>query len=246
MIHVKNLNFHYDNRHVLKDINTEFHGHQVYTLIGPSGSGKSTFLRVFNRMDALHARQKAEGEVLINDWNILAPKTPLQALRAKVGMVFQKPTPFALSIFDNIAFALNLHQKLSKPDLKIAVEKLLRAVGLFDEVKNNLKRSAFALSGGQQQRLCLARTLATEPQILLLDEPTSSLDPASTAKIESLISELKKDYLILLVTHNLSQAKRLGDYTLFMKEGCIIEMNRTADFFNHPQKIATREYIDFT
>lgn len=246
MISIKNLNFYYETRHVLKDINIEFEGHQVYTLIGPSGSGKSTLLRVLNRMDALHEKQSATGEVLVEGENIFKKEISLQTLRARVGMVFQKPTPFALSIFDNIAFALNLHRKLSKEELKPEVERLLNEVGLFEEVKSNLKRSAFALSGGQQQRLCLARTLATQPKILLLDEPTSSLDPASTARIETLVKKLAKDYLIIMVTHNLAQAKRLGNYTLFMRDGCIIEMNQTQQFFDHPQNQQTQDYLNFT
>ncbi len=246
MITVKHLNFYYESRHTLKDINLRLEDKRVYTLIGPSGSGKSTLLRVFNRMDALHASHKAQGEVEVDGLNILGKKIDFQALRAKVGMVFQKPTPFALSIFDNIAFALKLHRKLSAAELKSEVERLLQSVGLWDEVKSNLKRSAFALSGGQQQRLCLARTLATNPSVVLLDEPTSSLDPASTQKIEALIHVLRRDYLIIMVTHNLAQAKRLGDYTLFMKEGKIIEMNETAPFFANPERAETREYIDFT
>lgn len=228
MIDVKDLHFDYEARPVLKGITLHFEDKKVYTLIGASGSGKSTFLRVFNRMDALHARQTIRGEVRVDGVDIFAKKVDLQRLRAEVGMVFQKPTPFALSIFDNIAFALKLHQKLSGAALQQEVERLLREVGLFDEVKDQLKRSAFALSGGQQQRLCFARTLATQPKVLLLDEPTSSLDPASTQKIEALIDRLRQDYLIIMVTHNLTQAKRLGDEILFMQEGKVLPIDEPA------------------
>jgi phosphate transport system ATP-binding protein len=228
MIDVKNLHFSYEARSILKDITLHFEDKKIYTLIGASGSGKSTFLRVFNRMDALHAHQNIHGEVRVDGEDILSKKVNMQALRAKVGMVFQKPTPFALSIFDNIAFALKLHRRLSRTELQSEVERLLREVGLFDEVRDQLKRSAFALSGGQQQRLCFARTLATQPKVLLLDEPTSSLDPASTQKIEALIDRLRQHYLIIMVTHNLAQAKRLADEILFMQEGRILPITEPA------------------
>ncbi len=228
MIDVKNLYFDYEARPVLKGITLQFSDQKIYALIGASGSGKSTLLRVFNRMDALHAYQNIQGEVRVNGVDILAKTVDMQKLRAEVGMVFQKPTPFALSIFDNIAFALKLHQRLSYVELHDEVERLLQEVGLFDEVKDQLKRSAFALSGGQQQRLCFARTLATSPKILLLDEPTSSLDPASTQKIEALIERLRQDYLIIMVTHNLAQAKRLGDEILFMQDGRVLKISEPA------------------
>lgn len=237
MIETKNLYFDYEGRSILKGITIRFEDKKVYALIGASGSGKSTFLRVFNRMDALHARQNIHGEVSVEGVDILNKKVNLQRLRAEVGMVFQKPTPFALSVFDNIAFALKLHHQFSRTELQDEVERLLREVGLFEEVKDQLKRSAFALSGGQQQRLCFARTLATQPKVLLLDEPTSSLDPASTQKIEGLIHRLRQDYLIIMVTHNLAQAKRLGDEILFMQEGKILHIHEPAaqDYLNFSQ-----------
>jgi len=244
-IEVNNLNFYYHKRHVLKSMNLKIKNKQTTTLIGPSGSGKSTLLRTFNRIYELHAGQKATGEILVHGKDILDNKVNLLKLRARVGMVFQKPTPFAMSIYDNIGFALQLHRKLNKRETDQKVAELLTSVGLYDEVKSGLHRSAFALSGGQQQRLCVARTLATDPDILLLDEPTSSLDPASTQKIEGLINELKKSHTIIMVTHNLQQAKRLGDDTLFMKGGELIEFTNTQDFFNKPQHAQTKEYLDF-
>lgn len=243
-IETKKLFFFYQKLSVLKDINIQISPKNITALIGPSGSGKSTLLRVFNLMFALHKKQEAQGEVWVEGQDILHEEVDVNLLRKKVGMVFQKPTPFPMSIYENIAFPLRLHQTLDKNTERERVEDLLRQVFLWDEVKDKLDRSAYALSGGQQQRLCFARTLATEPSILLLDEPTSSLDPASTHKIEELISLFKeKQYTIIMVTHHLKQAKRLASETIFLKQGHIIEQGKTDQLFSQPQQPETREYI---
>lgn len=242
---VRHLNFFYAGNQVLFDINVDIPKQQVTGLIGPSGSGKSTLLRSFNRIYDLHPHQEAQGEIWVEGTPILTKKMDLMWLRSKVGMVFQKPTPFAMSIYDNIAFALRTHKKISKGEEAALIEKVLREVFLWDEVKDKLKASAFALSGGQQQRLCIARTLIIEPSILLLDEPTSSLDPASTKKIEELIHRLRASYTIVLVTHNLSQARRLADKTMFLKAGHLIEYGATEDLFMHSQNALTKEYLEY-
>lgn len=244
-ISVKHLNFFYANNQVLTDINVDIAKNQVTGLIGPSGSGKSTLLRSFNRIYDLHPHQRAEGEIIVEGTSILAKKINLMWLRSKVGMVFQKPTPFAMSVYDNIAFALRTHKELPKEEEMALIEKVLQEVSLWDEVKNKLKSSAFNLSGGQQQRLCIARTLIIEPSIILLDEPTSSLDPASTEKIEELIKRLREKYTIVLVTHNLNQARRLADKTMFLKAGRLIEYAPTETLFTNPKDPLTKEYIEY-
>ena len=241
---VKNLNFYYDNHHILHNINASFNASDVTALIGPSGSGKSTLLRALNRIFELYPSQHAEGTVLLNGENILDKRLDLNALRRKIGMVFQKPTPFPMSIFDNVAFALRLHHKMKKPELKDQVEKALRHAALWDEVKDKLYDAGTHLSGGQQQRLCIARTIAIEPEVLLLDEPTSALDPISAAKIETLIAELKKDYTIVMVTHNLKQAERVSSETIFMREGHIVEHGKTKELFSNPKDERTKHYIE--
>lgn len=242
---VKHFNFFYAGNQVLFDINVEIKEHQITGLIGPSGSGKSTLLRSFNRIYDLHPHQEAQGEIWVEGTPILTNKINLMWLRSKVGMVFQKPTPFAMSVYDNIAFALRTHKRLPKSEERDLVEKVLREVYLWDEVKDKLRGSAFALSGGQQQRLCIARTLIIEPSIILLDEPTSSLDPASTKKIEELIQRLRENYTIVLVTHNLNQARRLADNTMFLKAGHLIEYGSTEALFTSPQNPLTKEYLEY-
>lgn len=243
-IKTRKLNFHYYLTHVLKDINLDFKKHQITAIIGPSGSGKSTLLRCFNRIYQLYSKLYATGEIHFNGNNILDPKTNLNALRCQIGMVFQKPTPFPLSIFDNIAFALKLHEKLSKKALKARVEFALKQAVLWDEVKDKLHHAGTHLSGGQQQRLCIARTIAINPEVLLLDEPTSALDPIATAKVEQLILELKEKYTIIMVTHNLKQAQRVADETIFMKQGEVVEHASTKTLFASPQHEDTKIYID--
>jgi phosphate transport system ATP-binding protein len=244
-ISVKHLNFFYAKNQVLFDINVDIAKHEVTGLIGPSGSGKSTLLRSFNRIYDLHPHQEAEGEIIVEGTSILAKKTNLMWLRSKVGMVFQKPTPFAMSVYDNIAFALRTHKKVTKEEEMVLIQKVLEEVSLWDEVKDKLRTSAFNLSGGQQQRLCIARTLIIEPSIILLDEPTSSLDPASTQKVEELIKRLREKYTIVLVTHNLNQARRLADKTMFLKAGHLIEYAATEALFTNPQDPLTKEYIEY-
>jgi phosphate transport system ATP-binding protein len=244
-IAIKGLNFSYNPGAApsLQGVNLAIPAKQVTALIGPSGSGKSTLLRTFNRIFDLHPGQQANGEIIIDRQNILASHIDLNSLRAKVGMVFQKPTPFPMSIFQNVAFAMKLHEKLSRKATEERVEEVLKEVALWDEVKDKLHYPATALSGGQQQRLCIARTIATRPAILLLDEPTSSLDPASTQKIESLILRLRSHYTIIIVTHNLNQARRVSDRTIFMKEGEIIEYAPTSRLFTNPGRPETLDYI---
>jgi phosphate transport system ATP-binding protein len=240
---VRDLEFYYGEARALKKVSMAIKDRRVSALIGPSGCGKSTLLRVMNRMYDLYPRQRATGEVLIDGVNILDPKQDLNTLRAKVGMVFQKPTPFPMSIFDNIAFGIRLYETLPMSELEGRVESALKRAALWGEVKDKLKQSGLSLSGGQQQRLCIARAIAVEPEVLLLDEPASALDPISTQKIEELMSELRNDYCILIVTHNLQQAARSSDYTAFMYLGELIEFDETSTIFTHPRVRKTEEYI---
>ena len=242
-IAIRNLTFHYGTYQALKPITMNIAEHRVTAFIGPSGCGKSTLLRTINRMYQLYPGQRAEGEIILDGENVLDPKQDLNLLRAKVGMVFQKPTPFPMSIYDNIAFGVKLYQKLSKADLDERVEWALRKAALWDEVKDKLPQSGTSLSGGQQQRLCIARCIAVKPEVILLDEPTSALDPISTARIEELIGELKSDFTIAIVTHNMQQAARVSDYTAYMYLGELVEMGRTDSLFIKPAKRETEDYI---
>ena len=239
----RNLDFHYDKFHALKSINLEIPERQVTALIGPSGCGKSTLLRVFNRIYSLYPKMHATGDVLLDGENILDPKYPMNRLRSKVGMVFQKPVPFPMTIFENVAYGIRHHEKLSKSEMAERVESALRQGALWDEVKDKLGQSALGLSGGQQQRLCIARAVALKPDVLLLDEPTSALDPISTSRIEQLIEELKKRYTIAIVTHNMQQAARVSDFTAFMYLGDLIEHGATETIFSNPTKQQTEDYI---
>ena len=240
---VRNLNFYYGRFHALKNIQLEIPEKKVTAFIGPSGCGKSTLLRTFNRMYELYPDQRAEGEVMLDGENLLATKKDVALLRAKVGMVFQKPTPFPMSIYDNIAFGVRLFESLSDADMDDRVEWALRKAALWDEVKNKLDQSGAGLSGGQQQRLCIARGIAIRPEVLLLDEPCSALDPISTGKIEELIVELKKDYTVVIVTHNMQQAARVSDYTAYMYLGDLVEMGETEQIFFKPRRQETEDYI---
>jgi phosphate transport system ATP-binding protein len=242
-IAVRGLNFYYGASRALKDVNLELREHKVTALIGPSGCGKSTLLRVFNRMYDLYPNQRAEGEVLLEGENILDPGLDLNLLRSRVGMVFQKPTPFPMSIYDNIAFGIKLYEKLSKSELDGRVESALRRSALWDEVKDKLMASGLSLSGGQQQRLCIARTVAIKPEVILFDEPCSALDPISTAKIEELIDELTDDYTIVIVTHSMQQAARVSEYTAFMYLGELVEFDDTSKVFTSPREKRTQDYI---
>jgi phosphate transport system ATP-binding protein len=240
---VKDLNFFYGDFRALKDINLKIAEKMVTAFIGPSGCGKSTLLRAFNRMYELYPKQKATGEIILDGANILDPKQDLNMLRAKIGMVFQKPTPFPMSIYDNIAFGVKLYESLNKNDMDERVEWALRKAALWTEAKDKLKHSGTGLSGGQQQRLCIARAIAVKPQVLLLDEPTSALDPISTAHIEKLIDELKEDFTIVIVTHNMQQAARVSDYTAYMYLGDLIEFGDTSTVFTNPKRQETEDYI---
>jgi len=242
-IEVNNLNFFYGKFQALKNINLNIVEKKITAFIGPSGCGKSTLLRVFNRMYDLYPEQKAEGEVKLYGDNILHPKRDLNLLRAKVGMIFQKPTPFPMSIYDNIAFGVRLYENLKKPDMDLRVEWALKKAALWNEVKDKMKQSGLSLSGGQQQRLCIARGIAVKPSVLLLDEPTSALDPVSTSKIEELIYELKNDYTVIIVTHNMQQAARVSDSTAFMYLGDLVEFNETKKIFLKPDRKETEDYI---
>ena len=242
-ISVKNLDFHYGKFHALKGINLDIPENKVTAFIGPSGCGKSTLLRVFNRMFELYPEQKARGEVILDGENLLTSKLDVALLRAKVGMVFQKPTPFPMSIFDNIAFGVKLFENLSTTDMEERVEWALRKAALWGEVKDKLKQNGSSLSGGQQQRLCIARGVAIKPEVLLLDEPCSALDPISTAKVEELIVELKQDYTVVIVTHNMQQAARCSDYTAYMYLGDLIEFGSTEQIFFKPKRQETEDYI---
>jgi len=240
---IRNLSFFYKNYEAVRNINVSLYDKQVTAFIGPSGCGKSTLLRTFNRIYDLYPGQRATGEVLIDGRNVLDPKEDLNLLRAKVGMVFQKPTPFPMSIFDNIAFGIRLYEQLPASELEERIESALRRAALWAEVKDKLQQSGLSLSGGQQQRLCIARAIAVRPDVLLLDEPASALDPLSTQKIEELISELKTDYCIAIVTHNMQQAARSSDYTAFMYLGELVEFSTTEAIFTNPRDRRTEDYI---
>jgi phosphate transport system ATP-binding protein len=242
-IEIAGLDFYYGKTKSLKNVSLDIHDKQVTAFIGPSGCGKSTLLRTLNRMYDLYPGQRAEGSILYRGRNILEPGVDVNMLRAKVGMVFQKPTPFPMSVYDNIAFGVRLYENLSKGEMDERVEWALKKAALWGEVKDKLNKSGLSLSGGQQQRLCIARGVAVKPDVLLLDEPTSALDPISTAKIEELISELKGDYTIAIVTHNMQQAARCSDYTAYMYLGELVEFGETDQLFMNPAKKETQDYI---
>ncbi|MFM2260796.1 MAG: hypothetical protein RL457_1120 [Pseudomonadota bacterium] len=242
-LEIKNLNFFYGNFQGLKDINLNILERKVTAFIGPSGCGKSTLLRTLNRMYDLYPGQRAEGEIMFYGENILEPGKDVNLLRSRIGMVFQKPTPFPMSIYENIAFGVRLYERLSKAEMDERVEWALNKAALWNEAKDKLNQSGLSLSGGQQQRLCIARGVAVKPSVLLLDEPTSALDPISTAKIEELINELKKEYTIAIVTHNMQQAARVSDFTAFMYLGELVEYGKTDEIFIKPKKKETEDYI---
>ena len=242
-ISTSDLNLYYGNNHALKNINLDIYENQITAFIGPSGCGKSTYLKTLNRMNDLVPNVTINGKVLIDGEDIYDPKVDTTLLRKTVGMVFQQPNPFPMSIYDNIAYGPRIHGIKGKAELDAIVEKSLRGAALWDEVKDRLKRSALGLSGGQQQRLCIARALAVEPEILLMDEPTSALDPISTLKIEDLMGELKKNYTVVIVTHNMQQATRIADYTAFFLVGEVVEYAPTTDLFSHPREKKTEDYI---
>ena len=242
-LEIKNLNFFYGSYQGLKNINLNIQEQKVTAFIGPSGCGKSTLLRSINRMYDLYPGQRAEGEILFYGENILAPKQDLNLLRSRIGMVFQKPTPFPMSIYENIAFGVRLYEKLSKAEMDERVEWALKKAALWGEAKDKLNQSGLSLSGGQQQRLCIARGVAVKPAVLLLDEPTSALDPISTGKIEELINELKNEYTIAIVTHNMQQAARVSDFTAYMYLGELVEFGKTDEIFVKPKRKETEDYI---
>jgi phosphate transport system ATP-binding protein len=242
-IAVRNLNFYYGNYQALKNISLDIMKKKVTAIIGPSGCGKSTLLRTLNRIYELYPRLKCTGEILLDGENILAKKQNLNQLRGRVGMVLQVPTSFPMSIFDNITFGIKLYEDLNHSDLAERVEAALRQAALWDEVKDKLHQSGNSLSGGQQQRLCIARCIAVRPEVILLDEPCSGLDPISTGRIEDLIADLKNDYTIVIVTHNMQQAARVSDYTAYMYLGELIEFGDTDTIFTHPAQKATEDYI---
>jgi len=242
-LRARNVNFRYGEKVALRDVSVPLYAHKVTAFVGPSGCGKSTLLRVFNRMHDLYPDQYVEGEVLLDDKNILNSAIDVNLLRARVGMVFQKPTPFPMSIYDNIAFGIRLYEKLARDEMSNRVEMALQRAALWDEVKDILSVSGLSLSGGQQQRLCIARTIAVQPEVILLDEPCSALDPQSTAKIEELIDELKADYTIAIVTHNLQQALRVSSHTAFMYLGQLVEFDTTEHIFTVPQDERTQRYV---
>ncbi|MEI9424827.1 phosphate ABC transporter ATP-binding protein PstB [Mesorhizobium sp. Cs1299R1N1] len=242
-IEVKNLNFYYGQSKALKDITLSLPERSVTAFIGPSGCGKSTLLRVFNRIYELYPKQTAEGQVLLDGQNVLDRSQDLNLLRTKIGMVFQKPTPFPMSIYENIAFGVRLYEKISKAEMDGRVEQALKRAALWTEVKDKLNASGLSLSGGQQQRLCIARTVAVKPEVILLDEPASALDPLSTAKIEELIDELQADYTIVIVTHNMQQAARVSRQTAFMYLGELVEFDKTEKIFTSPREKRTQDYI---
>ena len=243
-ISVKHLNFFYEKGHqALFDNNLDIRANRITAVIGPSGCGKSTHLRIYNRIFELYRGQRAEGEVRIDGVNILSPEVDVLELRRKVGMIFQKPTPFPMSVFDNVAYPMRLHFKLSRSEIADRVEAALRGASLWDEVKDKLKKSGLALSGGQQQRLCIARAIAAEPEILLMDEPTSAIDPVATLKIEDLVLELRSRFTVVIVTHNMQQASRISDYTAFFYKGRIVEYDDTEKIFTNPAEKKTEEYI---
>ncbi|MDE2458726.1 MAG: phosphate ABC transporter ATP-binding protein PstB [Rhodospirillales bacterium] len=240
---IRNLNFYYGNTHALKNISIDFPDRQTTAMIGPSGCGKSTLLRVLNRMYDLYPGQRAEGEVMMAGDNLIDPRLDLNKLRRRVGMVFQKPTPFPKSVYENVMFGVRLHEKLSKAEAAERVEWALTRAALWNEVKDRLHASALGLSGGQQQRLCIARSIAVRPDVLLLDEPTSALDPISTLKIEELIDELKQDFTIVIVTHNMQQAGRCADQVAFFYLGELVEVGASSQIFTAPRERKTQEYI---
>jgi phosphate transport system ATP-binding protein len=242
-VQVRNLNFYYGQTQALRNVSFNLYNGEVTAFIGPSGCGKSTLLRVLNRMYDLYPGQRAEGEVLLDGENILAPGLDLNLLRSRVGMVFQKPTPFPMTIYDNIAFGIRLYEKLSKPEMDARVQSALTRAALWNEVKDKLNASGLSLSGGQQQRLCIARTVAISPEVILFDEPASALDPISTAKIEELIDELSGDYTIAIVTHNMQQAARVSKYTAFMYLGELVEFDETTRVFTSPRDKRTQDYV---
>lgn len=242
-IEVKNLDFYYGKFQGLKKINLNIQENAVTAFIGPSGCGKSTLLRTFNRMYSLYPGQYAEGEILFYGQNILDKSQDLNLLRAQIGMVFQKPTPFPMSIYDNIAFGIRLYENLSRSEMDDRVESALQKAAIWNEVKDKLGQSGLSLSGGQQQRLCIARTVAVRPKVILLDEPTSALDPISTSKVEELINELKKEYTVAIVTHNMQQAARVSDFTAYMYLGDMVEFGVTEQIFFKPQRKETEDYI---
>jgi len=242
-ISIRDLNFYYGETHALKNVSIDFPDRQTTAMIGPSGCGKSTLLRVLNRMYDLYPGQRAEGEVLMNGQNIISPGQDLNQLRRRVGMVFQKPTPFPKSIYENVLFGVRLHEKLSKAEMDERVEWALTRAALWNEVKDRLHTSALGLSGGQQQRLCIARSIAVRPEVLLLDEPTSALDPISTLKIEELVDELKRDFCIIIVTHNMQQAGRCADQVAFFYLGELVEVGPSSQIFTAPRERKTQEYI---
>ena len=240
---IKDLSFFYGQKQSLFDVSVSFATNAVTALIGPSGCGKSTLLRVLNRMYSLYPGQRAQGQVLLDGEDVLSSRVDVATLRARVGMVFQKPTPFPMSIFDNVAYGVKLYEKLSRAEMADRVEDSLRRAALWDEVKDKLKESGLSLSGGQQQRLCVARGIAVKPEVLLLDEPASALDPISTARLEETIAELKRDYTIVIVTHNMGQAARLSDHTGFMYLGKLVEFGETEQLFTNPVTTRARDYI---
>ncbi len=242
-IRIKNLNFYYGGYHALKSISMEVPEKRVTAFIGPSGCGKSTLLRTFNRMYSLYPEQRAEGEIVMDGENLLDARQDISLIRAKIGMVFQKPTPFPMSIYDNVAFGARLFEKMNLAEMDERVEWALTRAALWGEVKDKLHQSGNSLSGGQQQRLCIARGIAVKPEVLLLDEPCSALDPISTAKIEELIAEVKSDYTVVIVTHNMQQAARVSDFTAYMYLGEMIEFDATDTIFIKPKNKATEDYI---
>jgi phosphate transport system ATP-binding protein len=242
-VSVRNLNFYYGKNQALADNSIDIAANQVTAIIGPSGCGKSTHIRIYNRIFELYRDQRAEGAVLLDGENILGPEVDVIELRRKVGMIFQKPTPFPLSIFENVAYGLRMHYRMSRNELSGRVEAALRQAALWDEVKDLLDRPGMALSGGQQQRLCIARAVAVEPEVILMDEPTAAIDPIATAKIEDLIEELEEKYTIVIVTHNMQQAARISDFTAFFYQGRIVEFGPTEMIFTKPKMKQTEDYV---
>ncbi len=242
-ISCKNLNFFYGKHQALFGNNIDILENRVTAVIGPSGCGKSTHLRTYNRIFQLYREQRAEGSIMMDGENILDKSVDMLELRRKVGMIFQKPTPFPMTVFDNVAYGIRLHYKLSKSEISDRVEQGLKGAALWDEVKDKLRKPGMALSGGQQQRLCIARAIAIEPEVLLMDEPTSAIDPVGTLKVENLIEDLKTRFTIVIVTHNMQQAARVSDYTAFFYEGYIVEYGKTEDIFTRPKEKQTEEYI---
>lgn len=243
VLEIRDLNFYYGSFHSLKNINLDIKENTITAFIGPSGCGKSTLLRTLNRMYDLYPGQRAEGQIMFKGENILNPKQDLNLLRARVGMVFQKPTPFPMSIYDNIAFGVRLYEDLSRSEMDDRVEWALQKAAIWNEVKDKLGQSGLSLSGGQQQRLCIARGIAVKPTILLLDEPTSALDPISTGKVEELVTTLKSDYTVVIVTHNMQQAARVSDFTAYMYLGDLVEFGETEQVFFKPKRKETEDYI---